>query len=58
MLSQENKERYMVNEERVKHWISVGAQPTERVAKILGHLNIIEKPAIANRPKKSQPKKK
>lgn len=58
MLMQDHKERYIVNEERVKHWLSVGAQPSERVEKILGQLKIIEAPAIPNRPKRSQPKKK
>ena len=58
MLAQDNAERYMINAERVKYWMSVGAQPTERVARILGHLNVIEKPAVPNRPKKSQPRKK
>lgn len=58
MLASDHAERYVVNAERVKHWMSVGAQPTERVAKMLGQLGIIEKPATPNRPKKAQPRKK
>jgi len=58
MLASDDKDRYIVDAERVKYWMSVGAQPTERVAKMLGHLGVIEKPAIPNRPKKSLAKKK
>lgn len=31
------------NEDRVKYWLSVGAQPTETVARLLGNAGIIEK---------------
>ena len=58
MLASDHAERCIINAERVKHWMSVGAQPTERVAKMLGQLGIIEKPAMPHRPKKSQPRKK
>jgi small subunit ribosomal protein S16 len=32
-----------VNDERVKYWLSVGAQPTETVARLLGEKGIMEK---------------
>lgn len=35
MLSKENSERVKLNKERITHWLSVGAQPTERVAKLI-----------------------
>lgn len=35
MLPRDHAERFVINQERVSYWISVGAQPTERVAKIL-----------------------
>ncbi|MBF0240083.1 MAG: 30S ribosomal protein S16, partial [SAR324 cluster bacterium] len=35
---QEN--RCSIDADRVKHWISVGAQPTERVKKLMKNLNI------------------
>lgn len=35
MLSKENSERVKLNKERINHWLSVGAQPTERVAKLI-----------------------
>ena len=56
MLPKDHKERYVVNEARIKHWISVGAQPTERMAKILGHLKMAQMPEIPHRPKKSKSK--
>ena len=58
LLEKDNKERLVVDAERVKHWLSVGAKATERVEKLLSELNIVKKPAIAERPKKSAPKKK
>lgn len=32
-----------LNLERIKYWISVGAQPSERVAKLLGQAGILPK---------------
>jgi len=32
-----------LNEERVKHWLSVGAQPTETVHRLLAELGLVEK---------------
>lgn len=58
LLAKENQERLVVKVERVKYWLSVGAQVSERVQKLLAELNLMEKPQIAERPKKSAPKKK
>lgn len=58
LLAKENHERLVVKAERVKYWLSVGAQVSERVQKLLSELNLMEKPQIAERPKKSAPKKK
>ncbi|MBI1954272.1 MAG: 30S ribosomal protein S16 [Proteobacteria bacterium] len=54
LLSHDNPERIVLNSERIQYWLSVGAQPTERVAKFLGQ----QVPATSQNPKKSQPKKK
>jgi len=43
--------------ERIKYWLSEGAQPTTRVARILGENNIIPMPANGNNPNKAIPKK-
>jgi len=40
MLPKDDKGRVILNEGRIKYWISVGAQPTERVSKFLKHTHI------------------
>jgi small subunit ribosomal protein S16 len=58
LLEAGDKERIIVKADRVKYWLSVGAQASERVVKMLSDLKIIEVPVIPERPKKSTPKKK
>lgn len=57
-LDHDNPERIVAEAERVSYWISVGAKPSDRVARLLGKLGLCEKPAIVETPKKSAPKKK
>lgn len=45
---------FKVDEEKVKQWLSKGAQPTDTVARLLGDAGIIEKPV---RTTKRPPKK-
>lgn len=40
LLDDKNEKRVSVNKERAEYWISVGAQPSEKVAKILIDLGI------------------
>ena len=58
LLEKEHQERLVVKSERVKYWISVGAQASEKIQKLLSEIGLMEKPIIAERPKKSAPKKK
>jgi small subunit ribosomal protein S16 len=58
MLPQDSQERIRLNTDRIKYWLSVGAQPTDRVALFLGNAKLIEKPAIRQTPQKSAPKAK
>lgn len=58
MLSKDNEQRVILNEERVKHWISVGAQPTERVSRFLADAKLGPAYKISERPKKSAPRAK
>lgn len=58
ILSHDNLERFIVKDERARYWMSVGAKPTERVAKLLASKGLCEVPIIPDRPKKSAPKKK
>jgi small subunit ribosomal protein S16 len=58
MLDRGHAERIRLNEERIRHWLGVGALPTDRVARFLGEAGLIEKPPIRETPVKSQPKAK
>jgi len=58
LLAHDHKERLIVEVERAKHWLSVGAQPTERVHGFLATLGLIDKLERRDTPIKSQPKKK
>ena len=57
-LPSDNPARVTLNAERIKHWLSVGAQPSERVALFLGKAGIAEMPKQSVRPNKSAPKAK
>ena len=57
LLTKEKKERVGLEAERIKYWLGQGAQPTTRVARILGENELMEMPANGNNPKKAVPKK-
>lgn len=50
-------ERVSLNEERIKHWLSNGAVPTDRVLRFLDEAGIAKRPA-RNNPNKAEPGKK
>lgn len=58
MLQQDNPKRVTLVEERIKHWVSVGAQPSERVARFLATAKIGPKVEWNETPKKSAPRAK
>lgn len=58
MLKSENPDRVKLTEERIKHWLSVGAQPTDRVAHFLAQANLMKKRERTLTPKKSAPRAK
>ena len=58
MLPQGHAERFVINEERVKYWLSNGAEPTERLQKMLSSLGLIAAPVMREQPKKSALKTK
>ena len=58
MVPKDHKERVMLSKERAEHWLKVGAQPTERVQKILSELGMMEAPKITEKTKKHLPKAK
>jgi small subunit ribosomal protein S16 len=57
MVAKDHPERIKLNEERCKHWLSVGAQPTDRVARFFDAAGLMKREA-RNNPKKALPGKK
>ncbi len=57
LLPKDHAERITLLEDRVKHWLSVGAQPTDRVLRFLDARGLAARPARSN-PKKAEPGKK
>ncbi|MFN4282257.1 MAG: 30S ribosomal protein S16 [Alphaproteobacteria bacterium] len=58
MVAHDHPNRLVIDTDRAKHWISVGAQPSDRVARFFGAANIIPAPKWNETPKKSAPKAK
>jgi small subunit ribosomal protein S16 len=57
MLKKDDPNRVKLNLERCKHWLSVGAQPTDRVARFLDAAGLMKREA-QNNPIKGKPRKK
>jgi small subunit ribosomal protein S16 len=57
MLKKDSPDRVKLNLERCKHWLSVGAQPTDRVARLFDAAGIRKREA-RNNPEKAKPRKK
>jgi len=57
MLPKDDAKRVVLDTERAKHWLSVGAQPTDRVARFLDAAGVKER-APRNNPKKAEPGEK
>jgi small subunit ribosomal protein S16 len=57
LLPKDKKERVGLEAERIKYWLGQGAQPTTRVARILGENELMPMPVNGNNPQKSVPKK-
>ena len=57
LLAKDDANRVRLVEDRVKYWIGVGAQPTDRVARLLDKAGIKER-APTNNPQKAEPGKK
>ena len=58
MVPKDHAERLVLDVERAKYWISKGAQPTLRVAKMLSSDGLVKAPVIREQPIKSAPGKK
>ena len=57
VLAKDDEKRVTLVEDRVRYWLGVGAQPTDRVARMLDKAGIKERPAT-NNPNKAEPGKK
>jgi len=58
MLPREDEKRITLNADRIKHWLGVGAQPTDRVARFLSDAGIGPKYTVRETPVKSAPRAK
>ena len=58
MVPRDHDQRLTLNGERITYWMGQGAQPTERVQKMLATADLAEAPVIREQPKKSAPGKK
>ena len=57
LLAKDDENRVRLVEDRVRYWLGVGAQPTDRVARMLDKAGIKERAATVN-PKKAEPGQK
>lgn len=57
LLAKDDANRVNLNEDRIKHWLGEGAQPSYRVAVFLGKAGIAPMPATPNNPNKGTPSK-
>jgi small subunit ribosomal protein S16 len=57
LLPKDSAERVKFADERLKHWLGVGAQPTDRVLRFLDAAGLRKRPARSN-PEKAKPGKK
>jgi small subunit ribosomal protein S16 len=57
LLAKDSEDRVKMNVERVKHWLGQGAQPTDRIARMLEAAGVLEK-KTRNNPKAAVPGKR
>ena len=57
VLAKDDPARVKLNEDRARYWLSVGAQPSDRVARFLDAAGVKER-AARNNPKKAEPGEK
>lgn len=56
-LAKDDEKRVILLEDRIKHWLSTGAQPTDRVLRFLDAAGILKR-APRNNPNKAKPGRK
>ncbi|MSO97174.1 MAG: 30S ribosomal protein S16 [Rhodospirillaceae bacterium] len=58
LLPRDHKDRVVLKLERIKHWMDVGALPSDRVQKFLAKAGVMEAPKYRPQTKKDKPKAK
>lgn len=58
MVEKDHSDRLNINEERIKYWLGVGAQPSDRVARFLSDKGLVDKPVIHDQTKQHLPRAK
>lgn len=58
MLPNDAGQRWVLDAERAKHWLSVGAQPTDRLVRYFADQGLVAKAERAAQTKQPQPKAK
>jgi small subunit ribosomal protein S16 len=58
MLKDDHPERVVLRQERLQHWLKVGAAPSDRVVRFCARAGLLELPAKPGQSKKPLPKKK
>jgi small subunit ribosomal protein S16 len=58
LLTHENPSRVVMNIERIKYWLSVGAKPSDRLTKFFSKEGLVANPMTPAQTKKDQPRKK
>jgi len=57
LLPKDSEERVKMNMERIQYWLGQGAQPTDRISRMLEAAGVLEK-KTRNNPNKAKPGKK
>lgn len=58
LLAKDDENRVNLNEDRIKHWLAEGAEPSYRVAVFLGKAGLAPMPEQRNNPQKGEPSEK
>ena len=58
MVPKDHPDRFKLDEDRAKHWMSVGATPSDRVAHLMNKLGLADKPVVHEQTKQHLPKAK
>ena len=58
MVAKDHPERLKLDDKRIKYWLGVGAKPSDRMARFLGDLGMIDKPPVPEQTKQHLPRAK